>query len=255
MLFSRVAIRQLYQSVLLQSRKEGELSGWIKLHRQTIENEVFKYDPTAWRVFEALMFLCDYETGEWRGGRFRLAEHCHMNPNTMWSATDRLIKAGMINRSSNNKFTVFSICKWAEYQELDNSTVNNESTTNQQRINTINRNIRSKEVKEKTKNSTNVLLAPYGKPEINQAFADWQSATGLAITGQVRANRNAASNLLKKHGAEALGKLIKLVAASQEDQYAPRIGDFCGLQAKQNDLLVWAKKSFVKQEKSQMMSV
>lgn len=81
----------------------------------------------------------------------------------------------------------------------------------------------------------------YGKEEINELFEYWQEKTGYELVSKTRANRFACSNLLKKHGAEKLKRLIDGVAMSQSDRFAPRIADFSQLQSKQNELMVWGR--------------
>lgn len=81
----------------------------------------------------------------------------------------------------------------------------------------------------------------YGKVEINQLFDSWESLTGLPITSNRTKNRYACNNLIGKYGVDGVEKLIRVVERAQIDKYAPRIADFCDLQAKLNQLLVWAK--------------
>lgn len=81
----------------------------------------------------------------------------------------------------------------------------------------------------------------YGKAEINQLFELWKTATGLPITSNTKKNRYACNNLLNKYGLDGVEKLIRVVERAQTDRYAPRVADFCDLQAKLNQLLVWAK--------------
>ncbi len=109
------------------------MSGYIKLHRQVLDNPIFKNDTTAWHVFEVLMMLCDYKTGEWCGGRFRLAEYCgNMNPNTLKSAIDRLRTSKMVTTTSTNKYTVYRICNWSKYQGDDTSSITNKTPAKHQ---------------------------------------------------------------------------------------------------------------------------
>ncbi len=82
----------------------------------------------------------------------------------------------------------------------------------------------------------------YGSQQINIQFEQWENKVGYPIEGRTQANRRACYNLLRKHGSEKLGKLLDGVAVSQEDQYAPRIGDFVTLQAKQNELIAWGRR-------------
>lgn len=100
----------------------------------------------------------------------------------------------------------------------------------------------------KTKhNTTNVVLAKAekSKPEINELFVYWQDKTGLAIQSQVKANRYACNNLLKRYSPEQVRQLIDGVAKAQADKYAPRIADFRDLQSKLNQLLTWGKSQVI----------
>ena len=78
--------------------------------------------------------------------------------------------------------------------------------------------------------------------EINDVFSLWEEIVGYKIESNQQKNRYACSNLLKKHGKEKLQQLLRGVALTQSDQFAPRIADFTALQAKLNDLLLWGKK-------------
>lgn len=79
-------------------------------------------------------------------------------------------------------------------------------------------------------------------PEINQMFEQWEMITGIPINGQQQANRRACSNLLKKYGSEKLIQLIQGVSKAQSEEFAPRIANFCQLQAKQDTLILWGRK-------------
>jgi len=116
------------------------MSGWVKLHRKVIDNEIFRHDLTAWHVFETLLLLADSKTGKWSGGMFQLAEQCGMNRNTLYKAIIRLELTEMVNRSVNSKYTVYNICKWSDYQSdskhLGKQPVNSQQTAS----NTLTRN-------------------------------------------------------------------------------------------------------------------
>lgn len=212
------------------------LSGWVKLQRQTMENQIFHHDFTAWHIFEVLLMVCDSKTGTWEGGRFQLAELCKMNANTLYKALLRLQKAKMVTLSSNTKYTKIYICNWSKYQSGGNRLGNTPSNTPS---NTL---TRSKELKNNIDKSI-LATTPYGKPEINELFEYWQERTGIPISSQIKANRNACNNLIKKHGKDGVARLIEGVAQSQGDQYAPRIADFVQLQAKLSQLLLWGKQN------------
>lgn len=110
-----------------------------------------------------------------------------------------------------------------------------------------------------SKNTTNVVLVD--KPpqknvkqpskKINEMFEFWEATIGQKINSNIKSNRFAVSNLLKKFGEEKLQQLIVGVAKAQLDQYAPRISDFRSLQSKVDDLITWGKRiNATKQEKT-----
>ncbi|MFI8696727.1 helix-turn-helix domain-containing protein [Dietzia maris] len=85
----------------------------------------------------------------------------------------------------------------------------------------------------------------FGRTDINEMVDYWQEVTGLPMNGRVKANRAACRNLIARHQLEGVKTLVRAVAASQADRFAPRIADFADLQAKQNQLAVWAKQQTV----------
>lgn len=212
--------------------------GYIPLWRKTLDNNIYRHDHTAWRVFETLLLLANRRTRRWEGGRKQLAEYATLKEGTTYSALLRLQKAKMITLDSNTRYSKIHICNWDKHQVSVNSPVNNRATTGQQQGNTltISREVENKEILSKDN------MVTYGNPEINEMFTYWQETTGLPITAKQQANRRACNNLLKKHGLDNLKRLVDGVAQSQNDQYAPRIADFAQLQSKTNELLVWGKK-------------
>ncbi len=90
---------------------------------------------------------------------------------------------------------------------------------------------------------TRVMINGRQNPDIEASFIHWQQIVGYPISSNITKNRFAASNLVKKHGLEGVKGLIRGVAKSQQDQYAPRISDFVELQAKLSQLLAWGRRS------------
>lgn len=207
-------------------------NGWIRLHRQVLENEIFRHDRTAWHVFEVLLVLANKNTGQWSGGTYQLAELCGINKPTLYKAILRLEKANMINRVVNTRYTVYNIVNWCVYQADGKRSVNAKETQS----NTLTR-IKNKELR----NSTNVLLAKPGNEEINKLFDYWQDKVGYPITSKTTLNRRAAYNLQRKYKDDVY-KLIDGVALAQGEKFAPQISDFSELQSKLNNLLAWGKK-------------
>lgn len=126
-------------------------TGWIKLHRGVLDNEIYRYDPTAWRVFEHLLLTADRKTGRCSYGRKQLALQIGNNESTVYKALKRLSVTGMVTLKSNSKFTMISICKWKEYQgngnSPGNSFGNNGRKSQEQHGNTL----QEEEVKKKNK--------------------------------------------------------------------------------------------------------
>lgn len=94
-----------------------------------------------------------------------------------------------------------------------------------------------------------------GKPEINELFKYWESELGYPVSGRVKANRFACSNLLKKYGEDKLKQLIHGVALASADPYGPRISDFSSLQAKQNDLVLWGRRQHQEAENNKAIII
>lgn len=82
----------------------------------------------------------------------------------------------------------------------------------------------------------------YGNPEINEMFDYWHKVIGYSIQSKRQANRNACSNMIKKHGINGVKELIDGLSLAQNERFAPNIADFCSLQSKMNELILWAKK-------------
>lgn len=92
------------------------MNGWVKLHKKTLENEVYRFDPTAWRIFLHLLLVCDYKSGVWKGGIKQLAGSLDMPKTTAYEAIKRLADRNMVVCKPNALYTAYHICKWSEYQ-------------------------------------------------------------------------------------------------------------------------------------------
>lgn len=108
--------------------------GWIKLHRQVLNNEIFRHDPTAWRVFEVLLLLADKNKAEWSGGLYQLTGFTGIKKDALYKAVKRLENAKMVTRRVNSKYTVYRICKWADFQGSETSSVNAEYTESKNKV-------------------------------------------------------------------------------------------------------------------------
>ncbi len=206
--------------------------GFVKLWRSIDQNELLENDNTALIVFTKLLTRVNRHTGSLTTGRYKLANACNLNPNTLYSALKRLEASTIIQQQSNSSSTTIYICNWDEYQQ----DVNSSSTVRRGGVNTI-------QEREREVIDTNVSKAKTPGTDIDEMFTYWQEVIGVELLGAKTKNRYACSNLLKSRGKDGLKKLIEGVAKSHEDRYAPRIADFVQLQQKQNDLITWGRNT------------
>ena len=103
-------------------------NGWIKLHRQILENEFLQHDNNAYLLFTKLLLLANKKNGRYITGRHRLAEITNMNPSTVRDTLARLCKEGLADTEPDSKKTVITICKWKHYQQT-NDRVDDSQTT------------------------------------------------------------------------------------------------------------------------------
>ncbi len=134
-------------------------TGWVKLHRKLLGNEIFRHDKTAKLLFIDLLLTVDRRYGSYTTGRYMLGKLTDLNPNTAYKALLRLQKAKMVTLASTNRYTLITICKWKEYQGDGTSSGNNnvpakyqQSTTKQEATNV------AKEIKEVKK--ATILVDP-----------------------------------------------------------------------------------------------
>ena len=241
--------------------------GWVKSHRRMLENDFLMHDNNAYLVFTKLLLMVGKEKGQWAGGRRQLGELMNLNHSTLYKVLIRLEDNGMIKIESKVRYSTITIVNWQQYQQTDNREVTDSRTLAQQGENVAlvtdevatrephgNHTVTTRGHSNKNKKENKKILTSnevgkptvYGNPEINGMFDYWQEQLGYALTAKRQMNRNACSNLIKKHGADGLKALIRGVAASHEDKYSGvHISDFIELQANTNKLMAWGRKKTV----------
>lgn len=138
--------------------------GYIKLWRQMRDNPTVYKDADHIAVWVELLFLAQFhpydvnfngqritlEPGQLITGRKKLAKKLNISE----SKVQRILKCfeneHMIEQRTDHQCRLISICSWDLYQKSEQPSeqrVNNEWTTSEQRVNTIQRNIRNKEIK------------------------------------------------------------------------------------------------------------
>lgn len=83
---------------------------------------------------------------------------------------------------------------------------------------------------------------PVKTADIDHLFEQWESTVGYAITSQVKTNREYAAKLIREYPPGHIEAMLKGVALSLEDRYAPRISNFAQLYRKWDDLKAWGRR-------------
>lgn len=182
-------------------------SGWIPLWRKSLQNEVRRFDHTAWYVFETLLMLCDHDSGTWKGGRKQLAAICGLNHNTTYSAIKRLKKHKMITLSSNTNYSTISICNLDKYSINGNTKrqhASNTPATRQQHSNNNKEIINNKNTRP-VSNETARSIYLFYLEQFNQSEARYKLSEARKLKLNAR---------LRDAGPEQLKKAISAVAAS-----------------------------------------
>lgn len=127
---------------------------WIKLYRKLLVSPIFENEKALkvwiWCMLKATHIKRDQlvgkqivhlEKGQFVTGRKKASDELRMKDRTVYDYFKLLEELHMISINSNNKFSVITVEKWEDYQGIKQQD-NNETTTNQQQINT-NKNVKN----------------------------------------------------------------------------------------------------------------
>jgi hypothetical protein len=139
-----------------------ELTGWISLHRKTLESRVFANEGLL-KVWIYCLLKANHDTafvpmntgrgetevevkpGQFIFGRNIAARELSMNSSTVYKRMKKLESMKNINIQSNTHYSLVSVCNWATYQEnkkdkeqAKGQPSNNQVTTKYQPSNTNN---------------------------------------------------------------------------------------------------------------------
>jgi hypothetical protein len=121
------------------------MSGWIKLHRQFLNWEWFNKSEAV-HLFMYLLLKANHKDGTWQGidinkGQFitsygKISSDTGISLQTVRTLLKKFENTNEINTQTTNKYTVVTICKYADYQseEIQTNTqlTNNQQSTNKQ---------------------------------------------------------------------------------------------------------------------------
>lgn len=207
--------------------------GWIKLWRKTTDNQVWKYDRTAWHIFEYMLLKADRKTGTLDVAYSTMSEFLKIPKSTLHKAITRLKNAKMVNDIVNDKYTTFVICKFKEYQdgvEQDGERKVNAKGTQSEHI---------QEVKNKEDDNTKVLSS-----NDYQIFKEvWKKAYGKYPAGNKKLVDFPIGRLIKAYSLEKVCSAILWAEANRDkNKFIPIFNNPLDLERKWNSLVAQARK-------------
>ena len=173
------------------------MSGWIKLHRSLLDSQIFasekglkiwvwillkanhsgKFTPIKIGKGETVVKV---ERGSFIFGRFKAEEALNIDGSTIYKWIKKMEEMGMVEIQSNSHYTILTVCKYNEYNDLDDKEVaaneqplNNQVATIQQPCNTNNN---DKNVNNDKNNEDNITPLPSfsEKPKKEERVKTWK---------------------------------------------------------------------------------
>lgn len=134
------------------------MSGWIKLHRQLLDNPIFKNHKLLQTFLYCLIkashqdhdqligdTMVSLKSGELATGRKAIAAATGLSEQNVRTSLSRLKTLQMITIKPTTKYSIISIVNWDSYQQINQQT--NQVTTNKQPTNnqqvTTNKNVKN----------------------------------------------------------------------------------------------------------------
>jgi len=207
--------------------------GWIKLHRQILDNPIARKPAYAW-VWVCLLIMANHEDNEFiwnkkkqvckRGqvytGRDKLALVAGVSAGTVENILNYLESEQQIEQQKTTKFRLITILKYDQYQMKEQKIEqqnDNRMTTDEQQNDT---NKKEKNVK-KEKNEK-IIPKEYGNAEVNAIINCMEECFGTLDSTKEK-NRQYAWLLLKKSKNNISACIALVRAASQHDWWKSRI--------------------------------
>ena len=130
------------------------MDGWISLHRKFLNWEWYN-DINTSRLFLHCLLRANHKEVNWRGANikrgdfitslFNLSKETGLTTQKVRTSLNHLENTGELTRTSTNKLTKITVCKYDDYQDnksatnkQDNKRITNEQQTNNKRLTTNN---------------------------------------------------------------------------------------------------------------------
>lgn len=115
------------------------MTGWIKLHRKFIKWEWFT-DVNTCHLFQYLLLEANHKETKWRGhiiapgqlltGRVKIALETGLSERNVRTSLDKLKSTKEVTSRSYNRYSIITICKWKEYQQVDQQPTTSNNVNN-----------------------------------------------------------------------------------------------------------------------------
>ena len=224
------------------------MEGYIKLHRQLIESQIFA-NQTALKIWIWCLLKANYKErfislkigkgditvkilpGQFIFGRLKAEEELNIDGSTIYRWIQKLeSKAfGMITIEANNQYSIVSICNWGTYQsekEEREQLMSNQRTRHEPDMNTDKTAKNSK----KEKDNTSVIFDVFRK----------------SFPGTKRGLETELKNFLKKNNSEVVHLLLP--ALEKEKQYRIRSEELGAFVPPWKNLTTWITQKCWEQE-------
>ena len=208
-------------------------NGWIKLYRKSLENIIFTNEK-GWKIWTwCLLKSChkkeeffigrqkiDLTSGQFVTGRDKMASELSMSGSTAWWWLLELEKQGYLNIKKTTKYSIITILKWREHQDVDNKSYNRK-TTDEQQIDTYKN---DKNVKNDKKEEISIAKSDDFANRINPLIELFKEVNpNYTELYKITTQRNALLWLLKKHGPEKIEQVIRALPKIIYNKYSPVI--------------------------------
>jgi hypothetical protein len=139
-------ISNLITALNAEENTENYITGWIKVYRSFINWEWYDSSEMV-HLFLHLILKASRRESKWRGltiekgqlitGRKRLAQELNMTEQKIRTYLQRLVDTEEITIKATNKFSVITICNYANYQQAPDviNQQNNQEITNKEPTN------------------------------------------------------------------------------------------------------------------------
>ena len=230
------------------------MQGWIKLHRQLIENSIFDNEKGL-KVWIWCLLRANHQkstillgrqkvtlnAGEFAMGSKKESEILKIAKSTLWFWLEYLAKEGQLELKKTNKYTIIKVKNWKKYQLLELKSDSNEDADGTQ-IGTDNNVKKDKNDKEPSAGKPRSESTQFSKDisEVIDSFKEINPSYQKLFKQSPQ--RQAAQNLLILMGKEKLLEGIKALPDIISQKYAPRITTPVQLENKLGELKVFLQQ-------------